>query len=377
MSSTTTTSTFINPSLFSHSTPISFPSPAPSSSYTQDQDDEDDEQQSSRKRARTSSSSSSADPTKPTSVSDQRKEARAHRNRIAAQNSRDRRKAQFSYLERRVAELEEENRILRAAAQLASSAATVSGGQQQHPFVLQMSSSVPAPIVASSAMFHASPTTSTHEDQARAERERERERENEALKERIRTLEEGWGAVVKALAAQGLPMLLGGAQAQPAATTAVAAETKSTTNVDMMAYTAFPSPAPSNASLDFDATLAASSSSSTLSSPTITTTTTPTPTTTNTTTNPNTTRHLARVATAGGPSLARSASLQRVGWTVSSSGLDLNSVSITALRRPSAYQRALAMDKARRGEVAMRKGMLRRSCGKSSRSRGLGRARRK
>ncbi|KAJ7787439.1 hypothetical protein B0H14DRAFT_3163165 [Mycena olivaceomarginata] len=41
-------------------------------------------------------------------------DSRAHRNRIAAQNSRDRRKAQFSYLERRVSELEEENRQLRA-----------------------------------------------------------------------------------------------------------------------------------------------------------------------------------------------------------------------------------------------------------------------
>ncbi|KAG5352993.1 hypothetical protein C0989_011503 [Termitomyces sp. Mn162] len=47
-------------------------------------------------------------------TSEERKEARAHRNRIAAQNSRDRRKAQFAYLEQRVAELEEENRILRA-----------------------------------------------------------------------------------------------------------------------------------------------------------------------------------------------------------------------------------------------------------------------
>lgn len=46
--------------------------------------------------------------------SEERKEARAHRNRIAAQNSRDRRKAQFTYLERRVAELEEENKRLRA-----------------------------------------------------------------------------------------------------------------------------------------------------------------------------------------------------------------------------------------------------------------------
>jgi len=361
MSSTTT---FIDPSLFSHSTPTSFPSPAPSSSH----DDDEDEQQPSHKRARTSSSSSSdpAEPTKPTSISEQRKEARAHRNRIAAQNSRDRRKAQFSYLERRVAELEEENRILRAAAQLASAAA--GGPVQQHQFV----SVVPPPIIPSSAVFPAAVTISTHEEQARAERERERERENEALKERIRTLEEGWGAVVKALAAQGLPLLMGGVQTQPAAAVpeTVASETKpATNNVDMMAYTAFPSPAPSNASLDFDAALSASSSSAT-------TTPTPTPTTTNTTTNPNTTRHLARVATAGGPSLARSASLQRVGWTVSSSGLGLNLVSTTALRRASAYQRALAMDKARRGE-AMRKQTLRRSCGKFSRSRDKGRLRRK
>jgi len=45
---------------------------------------------------------------------EERKEARAHRNRIAAQNSRDKRKAQFGALEKRVAELEEENRRLRA-----------------------------------------------------------------------------------------------------------------------------------------------------------------------------------------------------------------------------------------------------------------------
>ena len=38
----------------------------------------------------------------------------AHRNRIAAQNSHEKRKARFSYQERRVAELEEENRKLRA-----------------------------------------------------------------------------------------------------------------------------------------------------------------------------------------------------------------------------------------------------------------------
>ncbi|KAJ7888196.1 hypothetical protein B0H13DRAFT_2342050 [Mycena leptocephala] len=45
--------------------------------------------------------------------------SRADRNRIAAQNSRDRRKAQFSYLERRLSELEEENRQLLFAARSA------------------------------------------------------------------------------------------------------------------------------------------------------------------------------------------------------------------------------------------------------------------
>ncbi|QRV79527.1 bZIP transcription factor [Ceratobasidium sp. AG-Ba] len=47
-------------------------------------------------------------------TADERKEARAQRNRIAAQCSRDRRKQQFADLETRVAELEEENRKLRA-----------------------------------------------------------------------------------------------------------------------------------------------------------------------------------------------------------------------------------------------------------------------
>ncbi|KAJ7477818.1 hypothetical protein B0H11DRAFT_2029381 [Mycena galericulata] len=50
-------------------------------------------------------------------------EKRLEMNRIAAQNSRARRKAQFAYLERRVIELEEENRQLRAAQQASVSAA--------------------------------------------------------------------------------------------------------------------------------------------------------------------------------------------------------------------------------------------------------------
>ncbi|KZT10818.1 uncharacterized protein LAESUDRAFT_711263 [Laetiporus sulphureus 93-53] len=103
---------------------------------------------------------------------EERKEARAHRNRIAAQNSRDRRKAQFSYLERRVAELEEENRQLRAGMGLIG-------------------------------LRHSEGDRTTEEQRAR---ERTREKENEELRERIKTLETGWEAVLKALAASGLPL---------------------------------------------------------------------------------------------------------------------------------------------------------------------------
>jgi hypothetical protein len=48
---------------------------------------------------------------------EERREARAHRNRIAAQSSRDRKKVQFSELSTRVAELEAENRVLRLGVQ--------------------------------------------------------------------------------------------------------------------------------------------------------------------------------------------------------------------------------------------------------------------
>ncbi|KIJ67742.1 hypothetical protein HYDPIDRAFT_25215 [Hydnomerulius pinastri MD-312] len=110
---------------------------------------------------------------------EERKEARAHRNRIAAQNSRDRRKAQFSLLERRVAELEEENRRLRAGVPTSPSPSA---------------SSVSEPEVA----------TIEHElEQQRKRAEEQRERENEELRERIRTLEKGYEAVVRALGAQG------------------------------------------------------------------------------------------------------------------------------------------------------------------------------
>ncbi|KAH7910598.1 hypothetical protein BJ138DRAFT_1126746 [Hygrophoropsis aurantiaca] len=107
---------------------------------------------------------------------EERKEARAHRNRIAAQNSRDRRKAQFSFLERRVAELEEENRRLRTGIP-ASPTSTIS-----EPEIVVME------------------TDETFKQRSENER---RERENEELRERIRTLEKGYEAVVRALASQG------------------------------------------------------------------------------------------------------------------------------------------------------------------------------
>ncbi|KAL4074060.1 hypothetical protein V8B97DRAFT_1937900 [Scleroderma yunnanense] len=104
---------------------------------------------------------------------EERKEARAHRNRIAAQNSRDRRKAHFAHLERRVAELEEENRHLRAG--LPAS---------------------PSPSVSE-------PEVVTDHDQSRKRAEEQRERENQQLRERIRALEIGYRTVVRALADQG------------------------------------------------------------------------------------------------------------------------------------------------------------------------------
>ncbi|KAI9572186.1 hypothetical protein HD554DRAFT_2203007 [Boletus coccyginus] len=101
-------------------------------------------------------------------TSEERKEARAHRNRIAAQNSRDRRKAQFSHLERRVAELEEENRRLRAGIHVSPS------------------TSISEPDVAS---------IGSEQEQLRKREGEQRERENQELRERIRTLEKGYEAV--------------------------------------------------------------------------------------------------------------------------------------------------------------------------------------
>ncbi|KAG2132614.1 hypothetical protein BD769DRAFT_548928 [Suillus cothurnatus] len=111
---------------------------------------------------------------------EERKEARAHRNRIAAQNSRDRRKAQYSFLERRVAELEEENRRLRAGV----------------PMIIPASPSV-------SSSSEPEVATIEQEERKRKRAEEQRERENLELRERIRTLEMGYEAVLRTLTTQG------------------------------------------------------------------------------------------------------------------------------------------------------------------------------
>ncbi|KAF8800230.1 hypothetical protein BYT27DRAFT_7227531 [Phlegmacium glaucopus] len=208
-------SSFVDPSTLSLAS-------SPSPSYN-----DDHESGPSRKRPRTT----------PATNSDERKEARAHRNRIAAQNSRDKRKAQFSYLERRVAELEEENRRLRA------------GGLVPPPSTLPFGTG-----------FSLIPSD---DDRLRTEREKERERENEELKARIRTLEKGWETVMKALAAQGLPTgvpstSIPSTPAQstptPVLTSSTPPTTAATTTItppptdssSKLAYTAFPSPAPSH-----------------------------------------------------------------------------------------------------------------------------------
>ncbi|KAI8994006.1 hypothetical protein BD414DRAFT_506528 [Trametes punicea] len=190
---------------------------------------------------------------------EERREARAHRNRIAAQNSRDRRKAQFAYLERRVAELEEENRQLRAGMGLTA------------------------------------PSQPQKQKDEEREKESARERENEELRQRVRTLEAGWEAVMKALAASGLPLNLpsvpsSSTSSMPssnASAPATSGQAPSTTTFPVFVppSPAFTSPTPSDAS---------SSTSTLFDSDDF-----------------DTTRHLARVATTDAPPLS-SVPLQRV-----------------------------------------------------------------
>ncbi|KAJ7772631.1 hypothetical protein DFH07DRAFT_167405 [Mycena maculata] len=248
------------------------PSPAP----------ESPEPGPSRKRPRTTSSS------------EDRKEARAHRNRIAAQNSRDRRKAQFTYLERRVNELEEENRQLRAGVV------------------------VPPQIKVEER-----------------EREKAKERENEELRERIKTLEKGWDAVMKALAAQGLstgtaPSTTAPVSEPPSAPTPeppVAQQPPQETSPSSEPFPSmtFPiSPAPSHTSLDFDLDL--SSSSSFMSSPVLSP---------KTEQELDSTRHLARVASIVGGTPPSPVALQRVVSTSTScSPVRTTTTPAALLRKP-------------------------------------------
>lgn len=193
---------------------------------------------------------------------DERKEARAHRNRIAAQNSRDRRKAQFVYLERRVVELEEENRQLRAGMGLTG--------------------------------LHRA-----EEDKVEEQRERDtaRDRENEELRARIKTLETGWEAVVKALAASGLPLSIPSAPPSSSLSDSSLSSQPSTSALPVLV----PQPSASVFPLSPALSQAPSPRSSTPIYPLDFDDSEPT-------------RHLARVATTDAPLLS-SVSLQRVGQT--------------------------------------------------------------
>ncbi|KAG7094343.1 hypothetical protein E1B28_007943 [Marasmius oreades] len=212
---------------------------------------------------------------------EERREARAHRNRIAAQNSRDRKKAHYSLLERRVAELEEENRRLKAG--------------------------LPVPTPA--------PTTSQGEQDAK-------DKENQELRMRIATLEEGLEAVVKAFTTHGVPSALTGAGSGSIAalSSGLAGPTGSTTSPSALTAT-IPSPSSSHPSpMSPPTTLTPSTDLSstpsfpvpsindlfsTPSSSTLSLSSAPTPLPTPTliissesgSSEPESTRHLARVAT--------------------------------------------------------------------------------
>ncbi|TDL26107.1 hypothetical protein BD410DRAFT_566404 [Rickenella mellea] len=232
-----TSSVFVDPSS------LSLPSPQSDNSPTSPQPEHHDSPHpgpsTSRKRQRTEL------------TPEERKDARAHRNRIAAQNSRDKRKAQFTLLERRVAELEAENRQLRAG-------------------------------MSSSDLQRA--------DERRLEereRQRDRERENAELRERVKSLEEGWEAVKKVLSSQGLPPP---AQAQTSSSSSTSPSSPRASN----SPTTFPVLVPQTSMFPLTPSPSLSSSSLFEFEPE---------------TNEST-RHLARVATAAVPHPA--ASLQRV-----------------------------------------------------------------
>ncbi|KZT62805.1 hypothetical protein CALCODRAFT_478719 [Calocera cornea HHB12733] len=85
------------------------------SSVDSSADSSKDDDHNSRKRRRPNDPPHEAPPTPgPDATPEERRAARAQRNRIAAQSSRDRRKEEHRYLRDRIAELERENQLLRA-----------------------------------------------------------------------------------------------------------------------------------------------------------------------------------------------------------------------------------------------------------------------
>jgi hypothetical protein len=247
-----TSMTAVNPShlyFAAAQSPVSAPSPASSKGSTT--------AQPSRKRPRTDFQ-----------TSEERKEARAERNRIAAQVSRDRRKAEFTDLRDRVAFLERENAALRQQAATSTSLTTP-----------QTSSLGLAQVPAIGTTSHTV----------------EIERENRELKERVRVLENALSTlsqnVANALKGVGTGSSIGGAlshllPASPStsilpSTSNMTAQTTPTAPAFAAGFTATTTPVNATTPL-----VGASASSST--------------------------RHLARVACVLSPSLDDETSLQRV-----------------------------------------------------------------
>ncbi|KAG8910035.1 hypothetical protein FRC01_006584 [Tulasnella sp. 417] len=247
-----TSMTAVNPShlyFAAAQSPVSAPSPASTKGSTT--------AQPSRKRPRTDFQ-----------TSEERKEARAERNRIAAQVSRDRRKAEFGDLRDRVAFLERENAALRQQAATSTSLTTP-----------QTSSLGLAQVPAIGTTSHTV----------------EIERENRELKERVRVLENALSTlsqnVANALKGVGTGSSIGGAlshllPASPStsilpSTSNMTAQTTPTAPAFAAGFTATTTPVNATTPL-----VGASASSST--------------------------RHLARVACVLSPSLDDETSLQRV-----------------------------------------------------------------
>ncbi|CAG8604318.1 1922_t:CDS:1 [Acaulospora colombiana] len=139
-------------------------------------------------------------------TAEERREARAHRNRLAAQSSRDRKKAQFEQLATRLAELEEENRSLRLGLARPTSASS-------------SSSSLEAGLL----------------------------QENQDLRARVQQLELAWQNMTKILATMAIPVPL--PSSSSAALPAMATTTRPTTNTPISNDPKLPlSPAPTSSS---------------------------------------------------------------------------------------------------------------------------------